>query len=162
LKKAIYWLHLLKNAKKANYNIRSAIKFFADMRASPQASKKFIASLNTVSVNRLEKVNSLLEREIGKIIQREIFFPDGVLPTLARVETTSNLIEAKVFITVWPEDKSEQVIKTLNKEIYDIQQEINKKLNMRPVPKIRFVKDEIISKAGKIEELLNQLKKDEK
>jgi len=111
---------------------------------------------------RGKKINSLLEREIGKIIQREIFFPNGVLPTLTRVETTSNLIEAKVYISVFPENKSEEVLKTLNKEVYDIQQEINKKLNMRPVPKIRFIKDEILIHAGRIEELLAQLKKDEK
>jgi len=112
--------------------------------------------------NRTEKVNSLLRVEISRIIQREVSFSDGVLTTLTRVETTSNLIEAKVYISVFPEEKSDEVLKILNKEVFDIQKKINKKLNMRPVPRIRFVKDEVISQAGRIEELLSKLKKDEK
>ena len=49
-----------------------------------------------MSINRIEKVNSLLEKEISKIIQREIMFSGGVLVTLTHVEATANLIEAKV------------------------------------------------------------------
>jgi len=112
--------------------------------------------------NRIDKVNSLLEHEIGKIISREISFPDGVLVTLTHVEATQNLIEAKAFISVFPEDKIEKVIKTLNKEIFDIQKKIDKKLNMRPIPKIIFIKDQAASKAGRVEELLSQLKGGEK
>ena len=115
-----------------------------------------------MSTNRIEKVNSLLKHEIAQIIQREVYFPDGALVTLTHVEATPNLIEAKVFISVLPEDKIDKVLETLGREVFDIQQKINKKENMRPVPKIRFVKDEIISKAGRIEEILGQLKKDEK
>ena len=113
-------------------------------------------------VNRIDKVNSLLEHEISQIIQREVHFPNGALVTLTHVEATSNLIEAKVYISCLPEEKIDDAIKTLNHEIFDIQHKINKKLNMRPVPKIRFVKDETVSHAGKIEAILAQLKKDEK
>lgn len=115
-----------------------------------------------MSNNRIEKVNSLLEREISKIILREIALPDGVMATLTHVDTTSNLIEAKVYISTFPEEKSGEVLKTLNKEVFDIQQKINKKLNMRPIPKIIFSKDENTKKAGRIEELLETLKKEKK
>ncbi len=112
--------------------------------------------------NRIEKVNSLLEHEIGKIIQREIVFPKDFLVTLTKVQATPNLIEAKVYISVYPEDKADYAIEVLNKSVYDIQHQINRKLNMRPIPKIIFVKDVIESKAGKVEELLARLKKDGK
>jgi ribosome-binding factor A len=112
--------------------------------------------------NRIEKVNSLLEREIGKIIQRDIFFPDGVLVTLTRVDTTSNLIETKIYISAYPESQIDKVLQILKKEVFDIQQKINKKLNMRPIPKIIFAKDQNPQKAGKIEELLESLKSQEK
>lgn len=112
--------------------------------------------------NRIEKVNSLLEHEISKIIQREVAFPEGVLATLTHVEATGNLIEARVYISVLPEEKGSEVLEILNKEVYDIQQKINKKLNMRPIPKIIFVIDRKEAEAGKIEEILEQLKKQEK
>jgi len=114
-----------------------------------------------MSINRIEKVNSLLEKEISKIIQREIMFSGGVLVTLTHVEATANLIEAKVYISVFPEDKADNTLKILNKEIYGIQKEIDKKLNMRPVPKIKFVKDKEPAEVGRIEELLVKVKDQE-
>jgi ribosome-binding factor A len=111
-----------------------------------------------MSTNRIDKVNSLLEHEISKIIQREISFPDNILATLTHVKATANLIEAKVYISVFPEEKADEAMKTLKKEVYSIQQEINKKLNMRPIPKIIFVIDKKEAEANRVEELLAQLK----
>ena len=104
--------------------------------------------------NRIEKVNSLLEREIGKIILKDFAFSPEILVTLTRVDTTANLIEAKVYISVWPEEKSAGILNALQKSVYDIQYKINRTLRTRPVPKIRFVKETEISKASRIEELL--------
>lgn len=114
-----------------------------------------------MTVNRIEKVNSLLLQEIGKIVLQDFDFP-GTLVTLTRVQATSNLIEAKVFISSFPEKNTDKIADILNKNISDIQKQINRKLNMRPVPKIRFVKDTNPQKVGRIEELLQSLKKDEK
>jgi len=122
--------------------------------------------------NRIEKVNSLLEHELSKIIFRDFAFSPEILVTLTRVETTANMIEAKAYISVFPEPKAEPIINALNKSVYDVQYKINRILRMRPVPRIRFVKETEISKAAKIEELLfkakesdpesNPVEKDEK
>jgi len=103
---------------------------------------------------RIEKVNSLLEHEISKIIFRDFAFSPEILITLTRVETTGNLIDAKAYISVFPEAKAEGIIKALQKSVYDIQYKINRTLRMRPIPKIKFVKETVISRAGRIEELL--------
>ena len=112
--------------------------------------------------NRIDKINSLLEHEIGKILLRDFAFSPEILVTLTRVETTSNLIEAKVYISVFPEEKSAGILNAFQKSVYDIQYKINRVLRQRPIPKIRFVKDQTVSHAGKIEGLLSQLKKEEK
>ena len=114
-----------------------------------------------MSTNRIEKVNSLLKQEISKIIVRDFDF-HGALITLTHVEATANLIEAKAYISVLPENKTDEAIKSLNSAVYDIQQKINKRLNMRPIPRIRFIKDAIIAEAARVEELLHILKKEEK
>jgi ribosome-binding factor A len=112
--------------------------------------------------NRIEKVDSLLEHEIGKILLKDFAFSPEILVTLTRVETTANLIEAKAYISVFPEVKSEPIIRALNKSVYDIQYKINRTLRMRPIPKIKFVKETEISKAAKIEELLAKASEDTK
>lgn len=107
--------------------------------------------------NRIEKVNSLLEQEISKIILRDFYFSEALV-TLTHVDSSANLIEAKVYISVFPDEKIDKIIEILNKGVYSVQQKINKRLKMRPIPKIKFVKDNELVKAGKVEELLGQLK----
>jgi ribosome-binding factor A len=108
--------------------------------------------------NRIEKVNSLLQHEISKIIFRDFAFSPEILVTLTRVETTANMIEAKAYISVFPETKSDGIINALQKSVYDVQYKINRTLRMRPIPKIKFIKETEISHAAKIEELLVRAK----
>ncbi|MFA6190409.1 MAG: 30S ribosome-binding factor RbfA [Candidatus Staskawiczbacteria bacterium] len=107
-----------------------------------------------MSTNRVEKVNSLLEHEVGKIIRRDFTFAPDILVTLTRVETSSNMIDAKAYISVFPEEKLDGILNALQKSVYDIQYEINRILKMRPIPKIRFIKEKEIASAARIEELL--------
>lgn len=111
--------------------------------------------------NKVEKINSLLEHEISKIIFRDFAFSPEILVTLTRVDTTSNLIEAKVYISVFPDDKADAILRALQKCVYDVQHKINRTLRQRPIPKIKFVKDQVISRAGKIESILGKLKNQE-
>jgi len=108
--------------------------------------------------DRVPQVNNLIQKELSKIIFREVEFPLGVLVTLTRVDTSSNIIESKVYVSVMPESKAEEVFKLLNRQIYFIQQILNKRLRMRPIPKIIFMAEKETVRAGKVEELLENLK----
>lgn len=108
---------------------------------------------------RFQRVNQLIKKELSQILLREIEFPQGVLATVTRVESSSNLIQAKVFISCLPEEKASQVLRILNRQIYQLQQRINKRLRMRPIPKIEFVEEKKTKEAGRIEEILEGLKK---
>lgn len=108
---------------------------------------------------RLLKVNQLIKRELSQIILKEIEFPSHVLVTLTRVETSSNLIVAKVYIAVIPEEQTADILKILNQNIFELQHKLNKRLNMRPVPKIKFIEEKKTSEAGRIEKILQELKK---
>lgn len=110
---------------------------------------------------RIDKVNSLLEHEISKIISRDFNFSD-ILVTLTRVDTTANLIEARAYISVLPDEKLTKVLETLNKGVYEVQRKINKMVNMRPVPRIIFIADKTVSSVSRVESILAQLKKEEK
>ena len=111
---------------------------------------------------RLQRVNQLITKELSQIILREIEFPAGVLVTITRVESAANLIQAKVFISVMPEEKTSGVLRILKQKIFELQQKINKRLKMRPVPKIRFFEEKTTKEAGRIEAILEELKKEGK
>ncbi|MDD3386399.1 MAG: 30S ribosome-binding factor RbfA [Candidatus Pacebacteria bacterium] len=108
---------------------------------------------------RIEKVNNLIKREIGVIILKEIDIFPGTLVTVTRVECSGNLFQCKVFISIIPENTSESVMALLNRNVYNIQQIINKKIKMRPVPKISFYQETKTAEAGKIEKLLSSIEK---
>jgi ribosome-binding factor A len=111
---------------------------------------------------RISRLNELIKEELGKILLKEEDFPKGVLVTITRVETLPNLSEAKVWISVFPEDKTEKIIGELNRKIYFFQQKINKIFKMRIVPKIRFLVEGKTREAARIEEILENLKKEGK
>jgi ribosome-binding factor A len=111
-------------------------------------------------MNRVSRVNQLIKEELSRIVLLEVDFPEGVLVTLTRADVSANLIEAKVYVSVLPEDRAGQVLKTLSSKIYSMQQQLNKRLNMRPIPKIRFVEERNTAEAGKIEELLEEIHRD--
>ena len=111
--------------------------------------------------NRIQSVNSLIKNELSQILLKEVDFPEDTLATLTRVETSTDLSQAKVYISIMPDNKINEIFEILNKNIYKLQQELNKRLKMRPVPRIVFKKEEKTEEAGRIEELLEQLKKEE-
>ena len=87
---------------------------------------------------RIEQINELIKRELGKIILREVDLPENALVTIISVESASNFQSAKIQISVIPETSADAVMKDLNKQIYFIQKTLNKRLKIRPVPKIIF------------------------
>jgi len=105
---------------------------------------------------RTLKANKLVNRELSKIIQRMGFSRD-TLVTLTRVRCSNDLSDAKVFISVMPEEKTGQVLKTLKDKIYDTQQKLNDRLDLKIVPKISYVKEEKVKEAAEVEETLDNL-----
>lgn len=107
--------------------------------------------------NRIARINELIKKELGKLIQEKVEFLGESLTTITRVETVSNLSEAFVYISVIGENKK-QAMNILQKNIYQLQKELNKKLNMRPVPKIIFREEKETENAEKIEQILEKIK----
>lgn len=112
--------------------------------------------------NRIARINSLIKKELSQIFLREFDVPKDVLVTLTRVETSPDLKFAKVFISVWPQKLKEKFLSNLGKNVFFFQKKLNKKLTMRNVPKIIFIEEKKLSEAGRIEEILEKLKKEKK
>ena len=112
-----------------------------------------------MSKKRVNQMNELLKRTIGKIILKDFDMPEDSLITVTRVETEANLIKSNVFINIIPQEKEDKVIESLKKYVYHIQQKVNQELKMRPVPKIIFQKDKKVEEATKVERILTEIKK---
>ena len=107
---------------------------------------------------RVKKVNELLKHEISQLLLKEIDFCD-TLVTITGIDTSPDLRYAKIKISVLPQEKNKLLLKIINKNIFQIQQKLNKRLYMKPIPRIRFEIDRVEIKAQRIEELLSKNKK---
>lgn len=108
---------------------------------------------------RIQRVNQLIKKELSQLLLREVDFPEGVLVTITRVETSANLFQAKVYISAMPEEKLSKVLQILDKLIYFLQQRLNKRLKMRPIPRIIFMEEKATKEAGRLEEILEEIHK---
>ena len=106
---------------------------------------------------RIQKINELIKQEISKILLKEIDFTD-TLVTVNSADTSPDLKNCKIKVSIIPTDKSDFALEVIQKKIYHIQQEFNKKLHLKYSPKLSFKIDEIETKAQRIEELLSKSK----
>lgn len=65
---------------------------------------------------RVERVRSLLERVASRVIRREVDLPGGVLATVERVELSSDLTHAKIFVSIYPEAARDGVARELRRQ----------------------------------------------
>jgi ribosome-binding factor A len=108
---------------------------------------------------KLEKLNELIKQELGKILLEEEEFGQGVLVTILGAETSQDLHQTTIVVSVWPNEKSEKILNKLSSHIFFIQQMLNKKIQMHPVPKIRFILNSDGAESQKVDNLIESLKK---
>jgi ribosome-binding factor A len=111
---------------------------------------------------RIERVNELIKEIISRLILEEIEFSPGILVTVTRAETSSDLLDTNVFISVLPDGKRSAAVSYLRRKTGQLQRKMNELLNMKPIPRLNFLEEKETAEAGRIEELLARLKTEEK
>ena len=110
------------------------------------------------SIRRIEKLNMLLQEELARIIDREADLPVGTILTVTRVTISPDAHYATVFVSLLGKNPKE-ALEILKKNVYTIQQMLNRRVKMRPVPKIRFEIDKAELQREKVERALAKLKR---
>ncbi len=104
--------------------------------------------------NRLAKVNSLIKKELGQLLQTGIERPRDFLVTIISVNTSVDLRHATVNLTVTPPNKSGSALKYMRSNMRELQSQLHKKIVMRPAPRLHIKIDEGEIHAARIEELI--------
>lgn len=106
---------------------------------------------------RLDRVNELLRREIGQVIQKDYEW-HGKLVTISEVDVTQDLKEAKVWTSVLGGDP-QPVIDKLNREHGSIQSKVMKRVVLKSTPVLRFHHDSSASRGVDMVNLLDEVEK---
>ena len=107
-----------------------------------------------------KKVGSEMVKVISEIIANDA--RDKVLKTvtITACDVANDLSFAKVYFTSIGDLSNEQMEKELNEAASFIRTELASKIELRIVPKLKFVYDESIEYGNKIESILKELKEE--
>lgn len=111
------------------------------------------------NTNRIDKINSLIQKQVGNTIL-PIMKGENGLVTVSRVETSRDMKWTKVWISTVGADDT-HIMKVLEKNIYEIQGDLNRALGMKIVPRIQFFLDTSPRYVDRINELIRTIHKEE-
>ena len=87
--------------------------------------------------HRDEKLASVIEHELSKIILRELDII-GAVVTITDVKVGEDLLRAIVKLGIIPYERGPEVFKALSVKRGRLQHQLLKKMNVRPMPQIQF------------------------
>jgi ribosome-binding factor A len=115
-----------------------------------------------MAYKRSDRVNSLLQRELGTLISEELRDPRIAFPTVTAVEITPDLRSARVHVSVLgDEEASEKTMKALEDAKPFLRRELGSRTDLRFVPELTFVHDRSAEQAVRISALLREARQRE-
>jgi ribosome-binding factor A len=107
---------------------------------------------------RQQKVARLLQRDLAEIMRlKSRIFGSGVMVSVTVVRMTPDLGLAKVYLSIFPSDNSEEVLKAVEKASRNIRYELGTLVGkqLRVVPELKFYLDDSFDYAKRIDDLLD-------
>jgi ribosome-binding factor A len=113
-----------------------------------------------MSVDRLERVNELLKREIGEALYK-VFANDTLnlaCITVTRVKASRNLRNATVSVSIFGHDNERgTILQKLTQKAAPLQSMINRNLRLKYTPRLHFILDRSIAKGDHVLNILTHL-----
>jgi ribosome-binding factor A len=107
--------------------------------------------------NRTIRINELLQREISHVLHTR-FAQEAVLYTITGVDIAADLRTAKVFFSVLQKNADPEAARLwLGSKVPVISEHLRKHIQLRYLPKIEFVRDEVPDRAERVLRLLDEL-----
>jgi len=110
-----------------------------------------------VSVRRQERLGAEIHDQIARMVATELKDPRVGFVTITRVELTSDLRYARVFVGVLgSEDERKKTLEALERASGFVRREIGRRLRLRFAPEIDFRYDRGLDAADQVARLLDE------
>lgn len=114
-----------------------------------------------MSKQRLGRIQEAIRQEVSKIVQNEIKDPRLGFLTITKVELTPDLRYARIFFSVFGEEKSKHLaLKGLNSAKGYVKGLLADRIKLRYMPDIDFKIDDSIEHTKQIYNIIDKLKKE--
>jgi len=107
---------------------------------------------------RLNKIGRLLQKELGELFRKQTAMMHGTLVSVSAVRVSPDLSVAKVYLSIFPSEKGEELLKSIEKNKkalrYDLGQIVRTQL--RRIPELAFFLDDSLDYVENIDKLLKK------
>ncbi len=107
---------------------------------------------------RQNKIARLLQKELSVIFQEQTRSLHGVMISVTRVKVSPDLSICTAYLSIFPSEKGEEIIKNITKNDKQIRYELGTRVRyqLRIVPELRFFIDDSLDYIDRIDELLSK------
>jgi len=106
--------------------------------------------------SRTDRIADSIHRSVARVLCETLKDPRVPRVTVSSVEVSRDLQHAKVFITLPEASKVDETLKLLNRAAGFFRSHLADAMHLRIVPKVRFVFDESVARAARIELLMKE------
>jgi ribosome-binding factor A len=112
--------------------------------------------ISSMETTRQNKIARLLQKELGDIFLLQTKAMPGILISVSVVRISPDLSIARVYLSIFPSEKSEELVKNINANMRAIRYELGKRVRhqLRIIPELKFFVDDSLDYIDKIDSLL--------
>ena len=111
-----------------------------------------------METTRQNKIARLIQKELGDIFLLQTKAMPGVLVSVSIVSISPDMSYARVYLSVFPSERSEEIVKNINANMKAIRFELGNRVRhqLRIIPELKFFVDDSLDYAAHIDELLKK------
>jgi ribosome-binding factor A len=113
---------------------------------------------------RQKQVSGLIQEEINTIFQRNgLNFVDGGMVSISSVKITPDLLEARIYLSVFQAPDKKAVLKKIEERAWEVKKDLAARIKsqLRRIPELKFFLDDTLDHVFKMDELFKKIKDDE-
>lgn len=107
---------------------------------------------------RQAKISRLIQKELSEIFRRQTAALGNVIVSVSAVRVSPDLSIAKVYLSIFPADKSQELIESITASAKTIRYELAQKVRfqLRKCPELSFYIDDSLDYIENIDKLLKK------
>lgn len=115
-----------------------------------------------METTRQNKIARLIQKELSEIFMLQTKVMKGVLITVSVCRISPDMSICRVYLSVFPSAKAEEIIKNINENAKAIRFELGKRVRyqLRIIPELKFFLDDSLDYIENIDHLLNNVEGD--
>ena len=109
-----------------------------------------------METTRQNKIARLLQKELSDIFLLQAKSMPGILISVSAVRISPDLSVARAYLSIFPSEKAEEMIKNINENMKSIRYELGTRVRhqLRIIPELKFFVYDSLDYLEKIDELL--------